>query len=121
MAGRVGGTPVISMNGNRWVGPGHNTVFVDFSGQWWTIYHAVDRHDPYFTGAVGFTKRRQELTTADGPPRASRPVLDGYSLPFVDQMVSLTATATVVSYAIYAIDSPLVRWAITSRGEPAAR
>jgi arabinan endo-1,5-alpha-L-arabinosidase len=65
MAGRVGGTPVISMNGNRWVGPGHNTVFVDFSGQWWTIYHAVDRHDPYFAGAVGFTKRPALLDPLD--------------------------------------------------------
>jgi arabinan endo-1,5-alpha-L-arabinosidase len=57
LAGRVGGTPVISMNGNRWVGTGHNSVFTDFSGQSWTVYHAVDRHDPYFAGAVGFTKR----------------------------------------------------------------
>jgi arabinan endo-1,5-alpha-L-arabinosidase len=45
------------MNGNRWVGPGHNTVFEDFDGQWWTIYHAVDVQDPYFEGAVGFTRR----------------------------------------------------------------
>ncbi len=57
LAGRVGGTPVISMNGNRWVGTGHNSVFQDFSGQWWTVYHAVDRNNPYFAGAIGFTKR----------------------------------------------------------------
>jgi arabinan endo-1,5-alpha-L-arabinosidase len=57
LAGRVGGTPVISMNGNRWVGPGHNAVFTDFDGQDWFVYHAIDRHDPYFEGAVGFTKR----------------------------------------------------------------
>jgi len=54
---RVGGDPFISMNGNRWVGPGHNAVFEDFDGQWWTVYHAVDRFNPYFAGAVGFTKR----------------------------------------------------------------
>lgn len=53
----VGGTPVIYQNGNRWIGTGHNTVFTDFDGQTWTIYHAVDRFDPYFEGAVGFTKR----------------------------------------------------------------
>jgi len=62
---RVGGTPVISMNGNRWVGTGHNTVFTDFAGQWWTIYHAVDRHDPYFADAVGFTKRPAMLDPLD--------------------------------------------------------
>jgi arabinan endo-1,5-alpha-L-arabinosidase len=65
LAGRVGGTPVISMNGNRWVGTGHNTVFRDFDGQWWTIYHAVDRFDPYFEGAVGFTKRPVLLDALD--------------------------------------------------------
>ncbi|MEP6853411.1 MAG: family 43 glycosylhydrolase [bacterium] len=65
LAGRVGGTPVISMNGNKWVGTGHNTVFRDFSGQWWTIYHAVNRFDPYFAGAPGFTKRPPLLDPLD--------------------------------------------------------
>lgn len=54
---RVGGSPVISMNGNQWVGPGHNAVFTDFAGQDWFVYHAINRFDPYFTGATGFTKR----------------------------------------------------------------
>lgn len=54
---RVGGTPVISMNGNRWVGPGHNAIFTDFAGQDWFLYHAVDRFDPYFAGTTDFTKR----------------------------------------------------------------
>jgi arabinan endo-1,5-alpha-L-arabinosidase len=65
LAGRVGGSPVISMNGNRWVGTGHNTVITDFAGQSWTIYHAVDRHDPYFAGAIGFTKRPALLDPLD--------------------------------------------------------
>jgi arabinan endo-1,5-alpha-L-arabinosidase len=65
LAGRVGGTPVISMNGNRWVGPGHNAVFTDFEGQDWFLYHAIDRHDPYFEGAVGFTKRPVLLDALD--------------------------------------------------------
>ena len=62
---RAGGTPVISMNGNRWIGTGHNTVFKDFDGQWWTIYHAVDQNNPYFAGAVGFTKRPALLDPID--------------------------------------------------------
>jgi arabinan endo-1,5-alpha-L-arabinosidase len=65
LAGRVGGTPVISMNGNRWVGPGHNAVFTDFEGQDWFLYHAADQNDPYFTGAVGFTKRPALLDPLD--------------------------------------------------------
>ena len=61
--GRIGGTPVLTMNGNRWVGTGHNTVFKDFAGRFWTIYHAVDQNDPYFEGREpspddpGLTKR----------------------------------------------------------------
>jgi arabinan endo-1,5-alpha-L-arabinosidase len=62
---RAGGSPVLSMNGNRWVGPGHNTVFRDFDGQWWTIYHAIDVNDPYFEGQVGFTKRPALLDPID--------------------------------------------------------
>ena len=65
LAGRVGGTPVLSMNGNRWVGTGHNSVFRDFDGQWWTVYHAVDREDPYFASEPGFTKRPALLDPLD--------------------------------------------------------
>jgi len=65
LAGRVGGTPVLSQNGNRWVGPGHNTVFTDFAGQDWTIYHAVDQTDPYVEGQVGYTKRPALLDPLD--------------------------------------------------------
>ena len=64
-AGRVGGTPVLSMSGNRWLGPGHNTVFTDLDGQDWTIFHAVDSDDPYFAGSVGFTKRPAQLDPLD--------------------------------------------------------
>ena len=57
---------------------------------------------------LGFSKRRQELAITTIAPGASRPVLERYSTPFVDQMVSLTSTGTIVSYTVYAIDSPLV-------------
>ena len=65
LAGRVGGTVALSMNGNRWVGPGHNSVFVDYEGQWWTVYHAVSRGDPYFAGTTDFTKRPVLLDPVD--------------------------------------------------------
>jgi arabinan endo-1,5-alpha-L-arabinosidase len=61
----TGGTPVISMNGNQWVGTGHNTVFQDAAGEWWTIYHAVDRKDPFFETSPGFTKRPPLLDALD--------------------------------------------------------
>lgn len=65
LEGRVGGTPVLSMNGNRWVGTGHQATFKDYDGQYWMVYHAVDRDDPYFEGAVGFTKRPVLLDPLD--------------------------------------------------------
>lgn len=65
LQGRVGGTPFTMQNGNRWVGAGHNSVFQDMQGKWWTVYHAVDRFDPYFEGATGFTKRPVLLDAID--------------------------------------------------------
>ena len=65
LVGRVGGTPVITQNGNRWVGTGHNTVITDFAGQDWTIYHAVDRNHPYYTGDIGYTKRPSLIDPLD--------------------------------------------------------
>jgi arabinan endo-1,5-alpha-L-arabinosidase len=65
LAGRVGGSPVLLPNGNRWLGTGHNTVFRDAAGRWWTIYHAVDRGDPYFDPQPGFTQRPAVLDPLD--------------------------------------------------------
>jgi arabinan endo-1,5-alpha-L-arabinosidase len=72
LQGRVGGTPVLLPNGNRWLGVGHNSVFTDDAGQWWTVYHAVDRDDPYFDFDPGFTQRPamlDPLTWVDGWPQ----------------------------------------------------
>jgi UbiA prenyltransferase family len=81
---------------------------------------------------LGFTKRRQEAMEEEegtsaassasrpgaagaAPTRSSptasgvtRPVLEHYSIPFLDQMVAMVTAAAIISYAIYAIDSPLV-------------
>jgi 4-hydroxybenzoate polyprenyltransferase len=57
---------------------------------------------------LGFTKRRQEAVSELHEGTSSRPVLEHYSLPFLDQMVALVTTGTVISYSIYAVDSPIV-------------
>lgn len=64
-AERTGGTPFLTMNGNRWVGTGHNTVFQDAGGDWWTVYHAVDQQDPFYAFQTGFTKRPALLDAID--------------------------------------------------------
>jgi 4-hydroxybenzoate polyprenyltransferase len=57
---------------------------------------------------LGVTKRRQEAVSELHEGTTSRPVLEHYSLPFLDQMVALVTTGTVISYSIYAVDSPIV-------------
>jgi 4-hydroxybenzoate polyprenyltransferase len=75
---------------------------------------------------LGFTKRRQEaMEEIESTPAASsatrpgaagsaagssvtRPVLEHYSLPFLDQMVSMVTAAAIISYAVYAVDSPRI-------------
>src|SRR5215211_5391653 len=55
-----------------------------------------------------FTKRRQEAMeelTEDG---TARPVLEHYSLPFLDQRVAVVTAGAIMSYAIYAVNSPLI-------------
>jgi arabinan endo-1,5-alpha-L-arabinosidase len=56
---------VLQINGDRWMGPGHNSVFTDAAGRWWTVYHAVDRRDPYFASDPGFTRRPAMLDPLD--------------------------------------------------------
>jgi 4-hydroxybenzoate polyprenyltransferase len=77
---------------------------------------AVDAHASEWlllcTGMIalflGFTKRRQEAVSELHEGTSSRPVLEHYSLPFLDQMVAMVTTGTVISYSIYAVNSPLV-------------
>ena len=63
--GRAGGTPFLLQNGNRWVGPGHNTVFTDAAGGWWTIYHAIDQNEPFFSAKDKLTRRLAMLDRID--------------------------------------------------------
>lgn len=57
---------------------------------------------------LGFTKRRQEATSELHAGTESRPVLEHYSIPFLDQMVAMVTASTVMSYAIYCVNSPLI-------------
>ncbi|HWV18003.1 MAG TPA: decaprenyl-phosphate phosphoribosyltransferase [Rhodocyclaceae bacterium] len=55
---------------------------------------------------LGFTKRRAELNamhTDEGAARAHRRVLEHYSPHLLDQMISITAACTVLSYSLYTV------------------
>jgi 4-hydroxybenzoate polyprenyltransferase len=57
---------------------------------------------------LGFTKRRQEAMEEMAADADTRPVLEHYSIPFLDQMVSMVTAAAIISYAIYAVNSPRI-------------
>jgi hypothetical protein len=46
-------------------------------------------------------KRRGELVLVHARETPGRRVLDGYTLPIIDQFVSIVAAATIVAYALY--------------------
>jgi 4-hydroxybenzoate polyprenyltransferase len=48
-------------------------------------------------------KRRGELVLVGAERAPGRPVLTGYSLALVDQLVTIVAAATVVAYSVYAL------------------
>ncbi|MEV0724637.1 family 43 glycosylhydrolase [Micromonospora purpureochromogenes] len=73
-ASRAGGTPVLTQNGNRWIGTGHNGFLTDLSGQDWIVYHAIDRADPYLDEPFGINERPMlidRLDWIDGWPRVN--------------------------------------------------
>jgi len=48
-------------------------------------------------------KRRQELVALEERAVDHRSILEAYSVPFLDQMISVLTAATLVCYALYAI------------------
>ncbi len=64
-ASRVGGTPVVSQNGNRWIGTGHNGMVTDLSGQDYLVYHAIDPAQPYLDQPYGVNRRPMLLDRLD--------------------------------------------------------
>lgn len=57
---------------------------------------------------IGFGKRRAELSTlADGThAHAQRKVLDGYTIPFLDQLITIVSAATLIAYSLYTFQAP---------------
>lgn len=50
---------------------------------------------------IGFGKRRGELLLVGSEPGNTRKVLEEYTLPFLDELINLVATATIVTYSFY--------------------
>ncbi len=58
---------------------------------------------------LGFGKRRQEITVLGGDAGQHRGTLEDYSIQFLDQLILVLVTATLVCYAVYSIQSQTAR------------
>ncbi len=55
---------------------------------------------------LGFGKRRAELTLLTNGAGSHRKVLEGYSIPLIDQYLTIVSTATIVFYSFYTFFAP---------------
>jgi 4-hydroxybenzoate polyprenyltransferase len=52
---------------------------------------------------LALAKRRGELVVVGAKRSPGRPVLEGYSLELVDQLVAIVASSTVIAYSVYTL------------------
>jgi 4-hydroxybenzoate polyprenyltransferase len=52
---------------------------------------------------LALAKRRGELVLVGAKQSPGRPVLEGYSLELVDQLVAIVASSTVIAYSVYTL------------------
>ncbi|MEA4908923.1 MAG: decaprenyl-phosphate phosphoribosyltransferase [Chloroflexi bacterium] len=55
---------------------------------------------------IGFGKRRAELTLLSQNANSHRRVLDGYTLPLLDQLIMVVSSTTIVAYSLYTFSAP---------------
>jgi 4-hydroxybenzoate polyprenyltransferase len=73
----------------------------------------VERFSPWlyvvttlFALYVGFGKRRAELALLADGANNTRRVLEGYSLPFLDQLITIVSSTTIIAYSLYTFSAP---------------
>jgi 4-hydroxybenzoate polyprenyltransferase len=57
---------------------------------------------------IVFGKRRSELNLLQSTTNEQRPVLDGYTIPFLDQLINIISATTIISYCLYTFSAPNV-------------
>ena len=55
---------------------------------------------------IGFGKRRAELSLSDQNAPQHRRVLDGYTLPLLNQLITIISGTTIVAYSLYTFSAP---------------
>jgi 4-hydroxybenzoate polyprenyltransferase len=75
----------------------------------------VERFSPWlyivttlFALYIGFGKRRSELALLTTEAKTHRRVLDGYTIPFLDQLITIVSGTTLIAYSLYTFTAPNV-------------
>jgi 4-hydroxybenzoate polyprenyltransferase len=55
---------------------------------------------------IGFGKRRAELAVLAEDAYNHRRVLDGYTIPLLDQLITIVSGATIIAYSLYTFSAP---------------
>jgi 4-hydroxybenzoate polyprenyltransferase len=73
----------------------------------------VERFSPWlyvitvlFSLYMGFGKRRAEMSLLETGAGSHRKVLDGYTIPLLDQYITIVSGTTIVAYALYTFSAP---------------
>jgi 4-hydroxybenzoate polyprenyltransferase len=73
----------------------------------------VERFSPWlymitvlFSLYIGLGKRRAELNLLAADASAHRKVFDGYSIPLLDQYITIVSGMTIVAYSLYTFSAP---------------
>jgi 4-hydroxybenzoate polyprenyltransferase len=73
----------------------------------------VERFSPWlymitilFSLYLGFGKRRAEMNLLAQDASAHRKVLDGYTVPLLDQYITIVSGMTIVAYSLYTFSAP---------------
>jgi 4-hydroxybenzoate polyprenyltransferase len=74
---------------------------------------AVERFSPWLYVVttlaalyLGFGKRRAELSLLAAGANSHRRVLDGYTIPFLDQLITIVTSMTIIAYSLYTFSAP---------------
>jgi 4-hydroxybenzoate polyprenyltransferase len=82
------------------VGAGVSLINVERFSPWLYVVTTL------FALYLGFGKRRAELLMLAESASNHRKVLDGYTIPFLDQLIMIVSGTTIVAYSLYTFSAP---------------
>ncbi len=82
------------------VGAGVSLIEVERFSPWLYVVTTL------FALYIGFGKRRAELNLLASEANQHRTVFDGYTIAFLDQLITIVSATTIVAYSLYTFSAP---------------